>query len=468
MKKNVIWWIGVNNKKLSEKYGNFDYFQYSRKTWEYWCEKNDVLFVPFEEPVEEDLFKYRVNWQKAIFCFDELERRNIDYDQICLVDSSCMIKWDAPNFFELTEHKFTGWVDDDNMRWIYDSIQGYKDIFNGFELDQEKYISSGFIVFNEKHKELFQSFKKLYIDNIDTFCDLQDNIVNKGTEQTPLNYWLQINNVDVKLDLPKAFKLTHMHRGGWFSGNHQTGDDRPPFFIKYGYNWIFNGIPKDQRNQLMGQTWDLVKHNYDIDTLKYAHILNLTKHRHQDKNTTSLKFKKDILDVFLNDKYKDKVLVEIGCHQGNSTKYLSKIFKKVYAVDKWHIEKAKEHCMDCDNVEFIQANLYDYKDKNGIHRADKWEDFLPSKVDVVFIDAGHEYYQVKQDIENALKMWPDVEIILDDYGLPPGAVKNAIDEKVKEGVLTIDKFIGQTPNEMVTSGKQFIDTEGVICNVNRR
>tara|TARA_Y100000361_G_C11155420_1_gene343788 strand:- start:1827 stop:2633 length:807 start_codon:yes stop_codon:yes gene_type:complete len=261
-KKNVVWWIGVNNKELSEKYGNFDYFQYSRKTWEYWCKKNDVLFVPFEEPVEKDLFEYRVNWQKAIFCFDEMERRGIDYDQICLVDSSCMIKWDAPNFFDLTDHKFTGWVDDDNMRWIYDSIQGYKEFFNGFELDQEKYVSSGFIVFNEKHKKVFQSFKKLYLENKQMFRKLQDEVVRKGTEQTPFNYWLQINNVDIKIDLPKAFKLTHMHRGGWFNYNFQTGDDKLPFFIKYGYNWVFNGIPKDQRNNVMKQTWDFVKENY--------------------------------------------------------------------------------------------------------------------------------------------------------------------------------------------------------------
>ena len=29
--------------------------------------------------------------------------------------------------------------------------------------------------------------------------NLQDNLVKKGTEQTPMNYWLQMNNVDIKI-----------------------------------------------------------------------------------------------------------------------------------------------------------------------------------------------------------------------------------------------------------------------------
>ena len=115
MKKNVVYWIGIKNADLAEKYGNFEYFEYSKNTWKYWCKQNDCIFVEFDEPVESDLFKYRVNWQKAMFVFDELERKGIDYDQIFLVDSSCMIRWDAPNVFELTDHKFVGWPDTDNM-----------------------------------------------------------------------------------------------------------------------------------------------------------------------------------------------------------------------------------------------------------------------------------------------------------------------------------------------------------------
>ena len=73
MKKNVVFWVGVKNEKYSEKYGGWDWMDIARKTWEYWCKKHDVIFFPFEKPIENDLTRFRINWQKAIFCFDILD-----------------------------------------------------------------------------------------------------------------------------------------------------------------------------------------------------------------------------------------------------------------------------------------------------------------------------------------------------------------------------------------------------------
>ena len=53
--------------------------------------------------------------------------------------------------------------------------------------------------------------------------------------------------------------------------------------------------------------------------------------------------------------------------------------------DDWNLEQANKNNADRDNVEFVKMDLYN----------DKWEDYLPEDVDVVFIDAGHEYFQVK-------------------------------------------------------------------------
>ena len=123
-----------------------------------------------------------------------------------------MIKWDTPNVFKMTDYKFTAWREMDNLRWVYDGIMGYKKFFNDYEFDKQKYFSSGIIIFNKKHREIFKSFKKLYYDNVDKLVELQDKIVRKGTEQVPLNYWLQINNVDMNLDLPFIQILQYIYQ----------------------------------------------------------------------------------------------------------------------------------------------------------------------------------------------------------------------------------------------------------------
>ena len=58
MKKNVIWWTGITNPYHNEKYGGFKFFEYSKKSWEFWCKRNNCEFVAFTEPIEKDLKKY--------------------------------------------------------------------------------------------------------------------------------------------------------------------------------------------------------------------------------------------------------------------------------------------------------------------------------------------------------------------------------------------------------------------------
>ena len=451
MKKNVIWWPAVVNESHIDKYGGYNYFQYSKKTWEYWCERNGCLFVPFTEPIEEDLVKYRVNWQKALFVFDELDKRNIEYDQICLVDSSFMARWDMPNFFKMTDRKFTACRDMDNIRWIYESIQGYKDIFNGFELDMSKYVNSGFMIFNESHKELFQKFKEFYINNIDEFCRLQDVAVKKGNEQTPMNYWLQLNKVDMNIDLPLPFKITHLQRKELFSYNWQLDEDKTPFFIKYGYNYSFNGIPKDQRTDMMKRTWDFIKNNYTFNENEL--VLNSVNHKDTFKNATSRKFKSDLFEFFKDDKYKKMNVLELGACHGDTTRVFAQIFNKVYAVDRSedNVQLIREKCKDVDNVECSVMDVTN----------DAWN--FP-QVDVVFVDASHDYPQVAVDIQKCIDLFDNPIIILDDYGNPNNRnIRNSIDDKIREGKIKVDTKIGEDVGFLTKSGWKMIDREGVIC-----
>ena len=460
MKKNIVWWPAIVNEEHKDKYGGYDYFQYSKKTWEYWCERNNCLLVPFTEPVEKDLFRFRPNWQKAMFVFDELERMEIEYDQIALVDSSFMIKWDAPNFFEMTDRRFTAWRDMDNMRWIYDSIQGYEDFFQQaydsphFKLDQSKYVNSGFMVFNEEHKDLFTQLKHLYYDYTDILIKLQDEIVKKGTEQTPMNYLLQLNKIDVNLDLPLPFKLTHLQRKELFSHNWQLQEDQTPFFLKYGYNFSFNGIPKEDRTNVMEQTWNIIKDNYNHDKIKFDKVLDTMPHKDIAKYTTSRKFKEDILKFFTDEKFKDLTMIELGSCQGNSTFVYSNVFKKVYGVEKdnWNIEQSTNRCKDRGNVEFIQKDIY----------AEDWD--FP-QADVVMIDAGHTYQHIIHDVEKAVNYFNNPIIILDDYGNPKTDIKKAIDELIDNQVLSLHTHIGEQSGFKTAAGWVMNDREGGIFNI---
>jgi len=447
MAKNVIFWVGVKNQQYFEKYGGWEWMDISRKTWEYWCKKHDVIFFPMEKPIEEDLTRFRINWQKSIFCFDLLEDAGIDYDQIFLVDATCMVKWDMPNIFELTDHKFTAWREKDNLRWVYDSIQGYKEFFS-YDFNKHDYFSSGVIIFNKSHKDIFLEFKQLYYDNIDEFVELQDKTVRKGTEQTPLNYWLQMNDVEMNLDLPFSYKLTHIHRKDMFNHNWQLNEDTTPFFIKYGKNWVFNGIPKDQRTQVMSQVWNLVGKNYNDD-----YILNVIDNKGKNKNTTSRKFKDDILRLF-GESYKNKTMLELGCHQGNTTRVYSECFGKVIAVERseQNIEIAKENCNDVNNVEFINVDVYD-------------KDFKIPNADVVHIDAGHTFQEVVYDIKRLSKQLDNPTFIFDDYGHEGRTVRDAINTKLSDGTIKLVTYIGEDKGYVAANNKTFIGREGVICDV---
>ena len=455
MKKNVVFMLAV---KVPQYPWRSEPYKYGIASWKKWCEKNNCELFVLEDLIHDNDYM-KINWQRY-YVFDLLEQQGIEYDQIALVDSSFMIKWDAPNFFEMTDRRFTAWRDMDNMRWIYDSIQGYEDLFQEandmphFKLDQSKYVNSGFMVFNEEHKDLFTSFKEFYYDYIDIFIDLQDNKVKKGTEQTPMNYWLQLNKIDVNLDLPLPFKLTHLQRKELFSHNWQLQEDQTPFFLKYGYNFSFNGIPKEDRTNVMKQTWNFIKDNYDYDNIKFDKILDTMPHKDTAKYTTSRKFKNDILKFFSDEKFKDLTMIELGSCQGNSTFVYSNVFKKVYGVEKdgWNIEQSTNRCKDRDNVEFIQKDIY----------TEEWD--FP-QADVVMIDAGHTYQHIIHDVEKAVNYFNNPIIILDDYGNPKTDIKKAIDELIDNQVLSLHTHIGEESGFKTAAGWVMNDREGGIFNI---
>jgi hypothetical protein len=71
-----------------------------------------------------------------------------------------------------------------------------------------------------------------------------------------------------------------------------------------------------------------------------------------------------------------------------------------------------------------------------------------------------------KDIDNVLAALDNPILIFDDYGLPPGDVRNAIHDQIKLGKLKFNCYIGEHPETLVhAAGTKFIDREGCICNL---
>jgi len=266
MKKNIVFWPGVKSESalLQNKHGNFEYLEYSKKTWQHFCKKYDHIFIEYTTPSISDTEKHRVNWQRWFDLFDEIESRNIDYDKILMVDGSTMIRWDAPDFLsDVPDNKLVAFRSLENLSWVNESINGYKEFFNGYELDPKKYINSGFQIFGSWFKPFLIDLKQFYFDHYDELMSIQTN-VGKGTDQPVLNYLFNIKNIPTAFDyLPNSYFQMHLHRFNWFYYNWQLKENTTPYFLKYGLIWVFSGFDRTQRNSLMKQTWDLIKNRYE-------------------------------------------------------------------------------------------------------------------------------------------------------------------------------------------------------------
>jgi len=261
IKNVVVIPIVVPKDKKLDKFGGWNWMDTSKKAWQYWCDKYGHELVIYDTPSIEDTSKFRVTVQRWFDIFNFLEDREINYNQIAMIDASSIPKWNCPDFFDITDDKFTVGVENDNLGWVYESVTGYKSIFDDYDLNINKYFCSSFVIFNKSHKPIFKKFKDKYMSELNDFLELQTS-VRRGTCQTPLNYVVQMSNIDVNY-LPIPYRLSHLPRKDLLSYNWQLNEDRTPFFIKYGYVWFFSGFDKRTRNDLMEQTWNIVKANYE-------------------------------------------------------------------------------------------------------------------------------------------------------------------------------------------------------------
>ena len=241
--KNVVF---IPNIKLGEGARSLSY-EYSIKSWKHFCDKYDCELLVWEDllfPVED----MKITWQRY-YLFDILEGNNIDYDQVLMVDADTIVHPDCPNFFEETDHKYCGVMNDGCYEWVTRSIREFnRELFPGIAPPHPStYINGGFQIVNKEHKKFFTATKDYYSEYKDNIQVAIDRI-KAGTDQTIVNYMLKINEVGVKI-LPPCYNLQDLFRKNLL---HIPGHSYWPDSLEQLYNagWVyhFNAIPPNDRH----------------------------------------------------------------------------------------------------------------------------------------------------------------------------------------------------------------------------
>ena len=241
--KNIVF---IPNIKLGDGKRSLSY-DYSIKSWEYFCKKNNCELLVWEDllyPID----YMKITWQRY-YLFDILEANNIDYNQILMVDADTIVHPNCPNFFELTDNKYCGVMNDGCYEWVTRSIREFnKLLFTGSEPPHPStYINGGFQIVNKNHKQFFTSMKQFYLNNTEKIQNAIDKI-KAGTDQTIVNYMLKINEIDVKI-LPACYNLQDLFRKNLLHiPGHSWWPDTLDGLYSAGWVYHFNAIPQNDRH----------------------------------------------------------------------------------------------------------------------------------------------------------------------------------------------------------------------------
>jgi len=237
------------------------YKEWSLLTWNYYAQKHNLEIFVLEDPLV-DVNVMRPTWQRW-YVYNLLEASGItDVGRIAMIDIDTMVRWDTPNIFDMAGDNYAAVNDDISLEWINNSIDGYRNSFDEFkdiDLDWTNYVNNGVVVLPSDGKEFCDVVKNFYSKYQNKLYDLQHNTLRKGTDQTPINFLAKSFYKNRFKYLSKKFNMSQLIMTQALAQSIITGE---PIFIKHGYIWHFNGIPREQRSVLMKQTWDLIKQNY--------------------------------------------------------------------------------------------------------------------------------------------------------------------------------------------------------------
>jgi len=224
--KNVIFMINIVKDDRSRNQG----YDYSIKSWQQYAKKYDCELFVLNELVA-DLEYMTPHWTK-MYILDILDANEIEYDQVLYVDSDTIITPNAPNIFDISEHKFCAVPNFGDKDWMIRSMENYSyELFDNFKFPYFNYFNSGVMVFNKSHKEFFKSIQQFYETNRSKIVWMQKHY-GVGHDQPIFNFFVNKELTDEYKVLGYEWNMQDLNR------SELLGNDF--MFTRYGYVCHFN------------------------------------------------------------------------------------------------------------------------------------------------------------------------------------------------------------------------------------
>ncbi len=176
--------------------------------WNYWCNQHNVDFIEIQNPV------MSMNVMPATFqrwyIFDYLRNNGLKYEQVAQVDFDTIPSPFCRNFFELTNGEWSAVEDNGDGPCLNRGIQMVKENWMPeVDVNWGNYFNAGFIVFSEKHEQVFKDTIEFYNKEKEKW--LKCNCSADFTDDQPvLNFMVRKNGFKVTL-LPRSFNVLAWH-----------------------------------------------------------------------------------------------------------------------------------------------------------------------------------------------------------------------------------------------------------------
>jgi len=228
--------------------GRHNGYEYGIDSWKKWCDKNNCeLYVMTDLLLPET--EMLITWQRW-YVLEILEHNDIKYDQVLVVDADSIVHPDCPNFFELTDHKFTSVLTDGDYEWVNRAIIGYSKMFfnKEFCIPTYEFFMTGFVIINKTHKEFFTKVIEFYNKNKEQIIKSYD-ILLTGSDISLMNCMRKEFNIELNL-LSREYGLMDLARKNllYLTNKCWWKDDLTNLYNS-GWVYQFNAIPTNELNR---------------------------------------------------------------------------------------------------------------------------------------------------------------------------------------------------------------------------